>query len=307
MKSIFKINLAYFSRILLITLLATFITNLNNIALADEKIQVHHEIVQKSLAKLEDSFRGKIGLYAINTANNEIIAYNANKRFPFQSTLKLVVVGTLLKQGMANPNLLKENIHYNKSDLIFWHPITGKYLASGMTLEALAKATMIYSDNPAANLIIKNLGGPISIDKFAHLIGNKSFNLKHYEGSLNSNPNITDDTSTPKDMAQSLQEITLSNVLSNTEKTKLIGWMKDNTTGNNRIRAGVPSGFIVADKTGSGDYGIANDIAIIWPPSGKPIVLAIFTYQNKPTAKRREDILASATKIVIEHFLNNIN
>jgi len=257
---------------------------------------------QDKLQNLEKSFDGKIGVYAINTNNNQIIAYRADERFPVQSTLKLIGVSALLKNSNGDKNLLQEKIHYTKSDLISWHPITGKYSNSGMTLEALSAAAISYSDNPAINLIMKKLGGPQAVTDFAHTIGNRSFNIEHYEGNLNSNPNTMQDNSTPKDMAISVQKLLLGNVLTPSQRTQLVKWMRDNTVAYKRIRAGVPLGWVVADKTGSGDFGIANDIGILWSPTCKPIVLSIYTVRNKQDAKKREDIVASTTRIVLDEF-----
>lgn len=219
-----------------------------------------------------------------------------------QSTMKLITVTALFKQSDSDKNLLQRKIHYTPKDLISWHPITGKYINTGMTLEALAAAAMTYSDNTAANLIIKELGGPSAVTNFANSIGNKTFNVEHYEGDLNSNPNNPEDTSTPKDMAISVEKLTLGNILTQTQKTELITWMQNNTVGYKRIRAGVPIGWTVADKTGSGDYGIANDIGILWSPLCKPIVLGIYTAQNNQNAQRREDIVASTTSIILNDF-----
>lgn len=258
--------------------------------------------LKEKLEALENSFNGKIGVYAINTGNNEVIAYRADKRFPVQSTMKLISVAALLKQSDNDPNLLQQKIHYTKNDLISWHPITGKYVNKGMTLEELAVAAISYSDNTAVNLIIKQLGGPEAVTAFAHSIGNETFNVEHYDGNLNSNPSNIQDTSTPKNMAISVDKLILGNVLTEAQKAQLVTWMQNNTTGYRRIRAGVPIGWTVADKTGSGDYGIANDIGILWSPLCKPIVLAIYTIQNNQNAKNREDIVAATTSIILSEF-----
>ena len=255
----------------------------------------------KKISLLEQKFSGRIGIYAIDINSHKIIAYRANERFPLQSTLKFMAVSALLK--LNNKNTLKNKICYTKKDLISWHPVTGKYIASGMTLNSLAEAAISYSDNPAINLIMKSLGGPKSITAFAHAIGNKSFKLLHYEGNLNSNPNNKEDTATPKDMAISLQKVVLGKLLAEPQRKELIMWMRNNTTGYKRIRAGVPNGWIVADKTGSGNFGIANDIGVLWSPSCKPIVLAIYTIQDgRPSAKAREDIVAKTTHIILSAY-----
>ena len=265
----------------------------------------HLANINKKLAKLEKTFNGKIGVYAIDTTNDRIISYHSNDRFPVQSTMKIFIASALLKQSESNINQLQEKIYYTKNNLTEWHPITGNYINQGMTLESLAEAAVTYSDNPAANLILKKFGGPNFATKFAQSIGNPTFNVTHYEGNLNSNPNSNSDTSTPKDMAISVQKLLLGNSLNKIQQNKLISWMTNNTTGYKRIRAGIPNGFTVADKTGSGNYGVANDLGIIWSPLCKPIVLSIYTIQNEKNTKPRENIIAKTTKIILTEFANN--
>lgn len=287
---------------LLLFIIAVLFINISALANAQ---QIKRDPVQEELENLEKNFDGKIGVYAIDTNTDEIVAYRADERFPVQSTLKLVGVSALLKHSGSDRNLLQEKIHYTKNDLNYWYPVTGQYVNSGMTLEALSEAAISYSDDTAMNLIMKKLGGPKFITNFARSIGNKTFNIEHYEGDLNSNPKVKDDTSTPRDMAVSLQKLTLGNVLTPSQRTQLVGWMRNDTVGYKRIRAGVPIGWVVADKTGSGDYGIANDIGILWSPACRPIVLAIYTARNKRDAKSRDGIVASTTSIVLDEFAKN--
>lgn len=258
--------------------------------------------VQDKLLNLEHTFDGKIGIYALDTDNSQVIAYRAEELFPVQSTFKLIGVGALLKKSMTDKALLQKRIRYTEKDFVFWSPISEKHFTDGMTLQALASATIMYSDNTAINLIMRELGGPEAVTAFAQAIGNKSFNVEHYEANLNSDPTNKEDTATPKDMAISAQKLMLGDILTPAQRTQLITWMQNNTTGSKRIRAGVPIGWTVADKTGSGSYGIANDIGITWSPVCKPIVLAIYTVQNKENASVREDIVSSATRIVFEEF-----
>lgn len=259
----------------------------------------------ESLKSLEASFNGKIGVYAINTNNNQIISYRANERFPVQSTLKLIGVSALLQAADNDSNLLGEKIHYTSRDLIAWHPVTGKYINKGMSLGELSAAAIIYSDNPAINLIIKKLGGPKAMTDFARSIGNKTFNVVHYEGELNSNPHNQEDTSTPKDMAVSVKSLMLGNILSKPLRHQLVTWMVNSTTSYKRIRAGVPVAWVVADKTGSGSYGVANDIGMVWSPACKPIILAIYTAGSKKESKSRDDIVAATAEAVLSEFAVN--
>jgi beta-lactamase class A len=253
------------------------------------------------LADLEKEFDGKLGVYALDTNNGEVVAHRADERFPLQSTMKLLGVAALLQRS-ADSDLLQQTVRYSSADLIGWSPVARKNLVTGMTLEALSEAAISYSDNTAMNLIMKALGGPAEVERFAHSIGNQNYNLKHYEGELNSDPSSEVDTSTPKDMATSVQLLTLGGELTMERQAQLLEWMRNNTVGYKRIRAGVPLGWVVADKTGSGDYGIANDIGIVSSPYCKPIVLAIYTVQNRRDAKAREDIIATATGAVLDQL-----
>lgn len=140
------------------------------------------------------------------------------------------------------------------------------------------------------------------IYQFAHRIGNSSFKLENYEANLNSNPNKDTDTSTPQDMALSVNKIVLGGVLSPKSRNLLLGWMQNNTTGYRRIRAGVPLGWSVADKTGSGSYGVANDIGIAWSPSCKPVILSIFTISDKSTVKPNDQVVAKVTEAVFDEL-----
>lgn len=259
--------------------------------------------IEKKLAALEASFDGRIGLYAVNLANNQSVQYRAMTRFPIQSTFKVIAVSAILKRSMTDNHLLQERVTFSKQDLVFWSPITEKHLADGMTISELCKAAIMFSDNTATNLIMKKLGGPSAVTAFARSIGDNTFRLDHWEPELNSNPNNVQDSSTPAAMQKSLQKLALGNILASPQRKQLVAWMKGNTTGDARIRAGAPKGWVVADKTGSGsDYGIANDIAIIWPPNDAPIVVAIYSISNQKNAPARDDVIAQATRILIDEL-----
>ncbi|HLB34672.1 MAG: hypothetical protein A3F67_10630 [Verrucomicrobia bacterium RIFCSPHIGHO2_12_FULL_41_10] len=255
-----------------------------------------------SFTELEASSGGHLGVSAINTANNKIVQYHAEEHFPFQSTFKVMVVSAILKKSMADPQLLQQKVTYKKEDLLSWSPITEKHLTDGMTVSELCAAAIIFSDNAAVNLLINKLESPQAVTAFARSIGDDQFSLEDREGNLNSAPGDLRDTSTPAAMAKSLQKLALGNILGASQQKQLVTWMTDCTTGYARIHAGVPIGWIVADKTGSGDYGITNDIGIIWPPNCPPIVIAIYFIQNKKDALRRDDVIASATKIILSEL-----
>jgi beta-lactamase class A len=124
--------------------------------------------------------------------------------------------------------------------------------------------------------------------------------LDRWETELNSAvPNDDRDTTTPLSMAYTLQKLLLQDGLPPAAQVQLRDWMLGNTTGEQRIRAAVPADSKVADKTGSGDYGCANDIAVIYPPGKAPVVLAIYTRQSEKDAEPRTDLIVQAARLAL--------
>ncbi|BCA37076.1 class A beta-lactamase BlaIII [Bacillus cereus] len=251
-----------------------------------------------SFAKLEKEYDAKLGIYALDTGTNQTVSYRSDDRFAFASTSKSLAVGALLRQNSIEA--LDERITYTREDLSNYNPITEKHVDTGMTLKELADASVRYSDSTAHNLILKKLGGPSAFEKILREIGDTVTNSERFEPELNEvNPGETHDTSTPKTIAKTLQSFTLGTVLPSEKRELLVDWMKRNTTGDKLIRAGVPKGWEVADKTGAGSYGTRNDIAVIWPPNKKPIVLAILSNHDKKDAEYDDKLIADATKTVL--------
>ncbi|EDI2100969.1 class A beta-lactamase [Salmonella enterica subsp. enterica serovar Heidelberg] len=263
----------------------------------DEKL--NHE-----LTILEKNSGGRLGVALINTENNDLTLYRADERFAMCSTSKVVAVSALLKKSESDKTILGKNIALHEAELVTWSPVTEKNITTGMTLGALSAATLQYSDNTAMNSILNYLGGPSAVTAFARSIGDEKFRQDRTEPELNTAiPGDERDTSTPLAMATTLQKLTLGDALATPQRQQLVEWLKGNTTGAASIKAGLPEGWIVGDKTGSGDYGTTNDIAVIWPPEKSPLILVIFFTQPLQDAQSRKDILAEATKIVVSPFV----
>ncbi|MES2011418.1 MAG: class A beta-lactamase [Pseudomonadota bacterium] len=259
---------------------------------------------QDRLAALESAAGGRLGIAALNTANGARLSHRANERFALCSTFKVIAASAVLQRSATQAGLLQRRIAYKKDELVAYSPITEKHVGDGLTVAELCAAALQYSDNTAANLLMKLLGGPAAVTAFARAIGDDQFRLDRWETELNTAlPGDPRDTSTPAAMAASLQRLTLRDALGGAEREQLVAWMRGNTTGAMRIRAGVPADWQVADKTGSGDYGTANDIGVAWPPGKPPIVLAIYFTQPGKDAAYRNDVLASAARIAAQALI----
>lgn len=255
------------------------------------------ELFARELARIETESGGRLGVAAYDTGRKIRLAYRGDERFPMCSTFKVLMAGGILAR---EPGLLQTRIRYAKSELVTYSPVTEKHVAEGMTNAQLCAAALQYSDNTAGNLLMKQLGGPAGLTAYARSLGDEKFRIDRWETELNSAiPGDERDTTTPLAMMGSLQKLALGDALGPAQRTTLVDWMLGNTTGATRIRAGVPAGWKVADKTGSGSYGVTNDIGVVWPPGKAPIVIAVYFMQPDKEAKTRVEVVAAAARAVV--------
>lgn len=254
----------------------------------------------RQITGLEKQAGGRLGIAASSADGKQLAAHRPNERFPFCSTFKFMLVAAVLARSSRDATLLQRLVTYKTSDLLPTSPVTKAKLETGATVAELCAGTLQYSDNAAANLLLKIIGGPPALTRYARSIGDHSFRLDRTETSLNTAiPDDLLDTTSPAAMSRSMVDLLLGNKLGATQRELFKTWLLGNTTGDKRIRAGVPAGWQVADKTGTGAYGTTNDIAVIWPVGKEPFALSIFYTQASPKAAPREEVVAEATRIVV--------
>lgn len=251
--------------------------------------------------QLEKKFDARLGVYAIDTGTNRKVFYRPDERFAYTSTYKALAAGAVLKQKSMDE--LDEIITYSREDLVTYSPITEQYMDTGMTLREICDAAIRYSDNTAGNLLLEELGGPEGFEHALRQIGDHVTEADRFETELNSAiPGDIRDTSTARALAINMKALTVDHVLPNDKRSILTDWMKGNTTGDELIRAAVPEGWEVGDKTGAGAYGTRNDIAIVWPPNRDPIIIAILSSRDTENATYDNELIAKAAKLVLNSF-----
>ena len=215
------------------------------------------------------------------------------------STFKVLAVGEVLTRVDQGKEYLGRIVHFSKSDLIAYSPATEKRVGQGMSIAELCAAAMTLSDNTAANLLLATIGGPPGVTRFVRTLGDNVTRLDRIEPGLNEAlPGDPRDTSSPKAMATDLRTLVLCNQLSANSKTQLTEWLLENKTGDKRLRAGVPRGWKIGDKTGSGDNGTANDMGIIWPPGHAPILTAVYLTGATVDSDARERTIAAVGEMI---------
>ncbi|MFD7066231.1 class A beta-lactamase [Streptomyces sp. NPDC059913] len=250
------------------------------------------------LEELEREFDARLGVYAVDTGTGREVAFHDGERFAFHSTFKALEAGAVLREFSLGG--MDKRIRYTRDDLIPNSPVTEKHVRTGMTLAELCDAAVRFSDNAAANLLFDEIGGPAGLDAVLEGIGDDVTRMDRRETALSRwVPGEQRDTTTPRAIAGDLRAFVLGDVLPKPERAQLTRWLRDNTTGDELIRAGVPKGWEVADKTGTGTYyGGRNDIAVVWPPGSAPVVMAILSHRNTKNAPYDNRLIARAAAVV---------
>ncbi|MGW4207794.1 class A beta-lactamase [Lentzea sp. NPDC004789] len=265
--------------------------------------QAQASTITGKLRELEQQHGARLGVFATDTGSGRTVLHRADELFPLCSTFKTLAAAAILRRD-HDGSLLGKVIRYTQDDVTKsgYGPVTGRpeNLANGMTVSALCEAAITCSDNCAANLLLKELGGPTAISRFSRSIGDPVTRLDRWEPDLNSaEPGRTTDTTSPRAIGQSYARLTLGHALNRADADQLTKWLLANRTGANRIRAGLPAAWRLGDKTGTGKYGTTNDVGIAFPPGRSPIVIAVLsTKAADPNAPADEPLVAKTAELV---------
>lgn len=253
------------------------------------------------LAALERKFEARLGVYAVATGSGATIAHRADERFAFCSTFKGLAVAAVLH---AVPmSRLSEVVHYTEADLMASSFITKDHLATGMTLRDLCHAAVVHSDGTAGNLLMGHVGGPAELTAYVRSLGDTVTRFDRKEPTLTAAiPGDPRDTTSPRAIGGDYQQVVLGDALPAAGRDFLRDLLERANVSNaskQRIRAGVPQGWTVADKTGTGSYGTMNDIAVVCPPkSAPPLVIAVMSRGTRNVVGGDNALIAEAARYV---------
>lgn len=218
----------------------------------------------------------RIGVAALDTGNGHTLFYRPDERFLMCSTFKLVLAAAILRRIERKEERLDRLVHYTKADLLPVSFVTTPNVATGLSVEALCAAIIHVSDNTAANLLLRSMGGPAALTAFLRETGDATTHMDRREPDLNVR-NGEKDTTTPRAMLATMRALLLGNALQPASRERLIRWMEEVTTGSTLLRAGFPGGWRIGDKTGRGQGGEINDLAIVRPPGRAPLLVCAYT------------------------------
>jgi beta-lactamase class A len=247
----------------------------------------------------------RLGVAALDTGSGRWLVHDEDSRYAMASTFKAALAGAILAEVEAGRLALDQEIAFTRADLVSHAPVVEVALDRGrLPIERLCAAIVEVSDNAAANLLLARIGGPEGLTRFFRRCGDTVTRLDRTETALNSNlPGDPRDTTSPRAMAGLLRALLIDGPLTPASRGKLHGWMEGATTGLGRLRAGLPAGWRVGDKTGNGANGAANDIAFAYPPGRAPILIACYQSGGNADGATRNAVHASVARAVASAFL----
>jgi beta-lactamase class A len=258
----------------------------------------------KRLADIETRESGRLGAFVRDTGTGATIEHRADERFPMCSTFKLLAAAAALKRMDEGAERLDRKIAYGRGDLLDYAPITKAHVAEGgMTLADLCAAAIDWSDNTAGNLVLQTIGGPRGFTAFVRSLGDTVTRLDRNEPTLNESlPGDPRDTTSPRAMAGTMQKVLLGDALSDASRRQLQTWLISDKVGDKRLRAGLPDSWRIGDKTGTGERGSTNAVAIIWPPARAALIAAVYYTDSSAPMDARNAIHREIGGLIAETF-----
>ncbi|MFF9044380.1 serine hydrolase [Streptomyces parvulus] len=196
------------------------------------------------IALLERRYGGRIGVRALDTGSGATVSLQGWERFLTASTAKPPRAAVLDRA------------------------------TTGMTVADLCDASLTVSHNTATNLPFDLFGGPTAVTAFAPGLDDATTRFHRNEPQLNvsTGPDDERDTTTPAAIVESTRAVPLGGGLQPAGRERLTTSLAANTTGDATIRAGVPAGWLIGGRAGTGAQGEGNDVGIVLPPDRAPLV-----------------------------------
>ena len=255
-----------------------------------------------ALAQARDAVRdyeaatgGHAGFYAENVVSGAKLEWRADERFVMCSSFKASLAALILSRVDQGREHLNIPISYTAADLKEYAPVAKANLARGaLSVGEMCKAAVQESDNTCATLLLARVGGPAALTSFWRACGDGVTRLDDPEPLLNWIPLGDDrDTTTPRAMAGDFKRFVLGDVLSPSSRLQMKTWLIGSVTGFDRLRSGLPKGWVVGDKTGNNGVDAAGDVAIVWPGPNEPVLICAYTRGGKADDRQLHALFSS--------------
>ncbi len=239
--------------------------------------------VEQQLSSMLADGSTDVGVAALDLNTGESVSIKGDTPFPMASTVKVAIAALYLSQVDHGQKTLDDTIQ-------------------GQPVRKLMDRMLIFSDNHAADILFKDVGGPRAVHHFLSENGVHGVHVDRTIAQLLADKrDLFDsrDSSTPKGMIELLKDIYKAQIISPRSRDYLLSVMAKCETGKNRMKWLLPAGTPVEHKTGTLN-GLADDVGFISMPDGHRIAIAIFARggSNRPHA------IAEAARAIYDGFKN---
>lgn len=267
------------------------------LSVQSDEVKFSH--LEQVIRQAEKHLSAHIGVSILDTATNQQWSYRGDERVPLTSTFKTLACAKLLFDVDQQRILPSDSEVIVENDLVTYSPVTEKYVGKTMTLYEACSATMLTSDNTAANKVLEVIGGPSEVTKFVREVGDNITRLDRFETELNEGkPGDLRDTTTPNAMSHTLKTLLFGSVLSEESRAQLKEWMVNNQVTGNLLRPVLPKGWKIGDRSGAGGYGSRSITAVVWSESQAPVVISLYIAQTEASFDDRNQAITRIGKAI---------
>lgn len=261
--------------------------------------------LRKAIKEYESDLNAKIAVSIYDLNKKNIWSYNEKYPMPIMSTFKTLACANVLYKVDKNKLSLSKKILIEEKDVLkdSWSPVLETKIGQEMTIKQLCDVMMMQSDNSAANIVLKQIGGPKKLTKFIKSLGFSKTNISEYEPEINNvKKGSKKNTTTSRDMVKILNKLLYTNkTLSNKSQEQLLLWLSKNKVSGNLLRSIVPQSYFIADRTG-GAKGSRAINAILWNKNSEPVIIAIYIGYSKANMRKLNNGIIGIGKYIFEKY-----
>lgn len=257
---------------------------------------------QQRVREIEAAGGGRLGVAIRDTGSGHEYVHRGDERFPLTSTFKMLAAAAVLARVDQGVEQLSRRVVVQPADIVTYSPVAQPRVGgAGMTMAELCEAAVAISDNAAGNLLLRSFGGPAGLTAYLRTLGDPVTRLDRWETELNeAAPGDPRDTTSPLAMLRTMEKLTLGKALSPASREQLVAWLLANKVGATRLRARLPAGWRIADKTGAGGNGTNNDVGVLWSPGGKPVLVTCYLTGSTADGAGRDRAVADVGQLVTQ-------
>jgi beta-lactamase class A len=248
-----------------------------------------------------------VGVAVTHVETGKTVAINGATPFPLYSVFKLPLAITVLQDIEQSRLQLDKKIHITPADLAPGSQANSDLWGKPVerTVAELLELSLGRSDNTSSDKLLQLVGGPAVVTQRMRQLGFQQLDIRSSVREFTS-PHGIQNLGSADDLARLLAQLQLGNVLRQPQLNLLLGFMERSKNGIHRLRGDLPSGTLVADKTGTGGGDSAtNDVGLITLPGGLGhLAMAVLLTGSKLPVEAQEKVIAELARAAYDAYIS---